>query len=157
MFSNEVLNKITMVNTLVPHENLIVGGQPTIDDFTLFKILGITQVVNLRPTTERITFDQPQLLEELAIDYHVIPLTDITTFTLESAQQLKAILSTGEPTLIHCASGNRVGALIALQGFWCDGLTAQEALDKGLQAGLTKLAPQVTEVLGLSLSNTVNV
>jgi len=50
---------------------------------------------------------------------------------------------------LHCATGNRVGALIALQVFWLQELTPQEALDKGLKAGLTRLRPHVEEVLGL--------
>jgi protein tyrosine phosphatase (PTP) superfamily phosphohydrolase (DUF442 family) len=149
MFASEVMDKITMINMLVPQENLIVGGQPTINDLRTMKLMGISQVINLRPTTEIIDFDEVELLHNLDMNYHLIPLTDITTFTKGSAQQLEAILDLNEPTLVHCASGNRVGALIALQAFWCDQLSPQESLDKGLQAGLTKLTPQVSELLGL--------
>ena len=149
MFASEMISKIQMINTLVPDENLVVGGQPTIADLKLLNSLGIKQVVNLRPEAEKNDFDEPELLKELNIDYHSIPLTDISSFTKNSAARLKKVLDLQQPTLVHCASGNRVGALIALQGFWLEGLLPQEALDKGLQAGLTKLAPQVNQLLGL--------
>ena len=149
MFASEVIEKITMINTLVPQENLIVGGQPTADDLRMMKLMGISQVINLRPSTEPIDFDEVSLLKELGMQYHLIPVTTITTFTKAAALRLTEILKLHEPTLLHCASGNRVGALIALKGFWCNALTAQESLEQGLQAGLTKLAPQVREILGL--------
>jgi uncharacterized protein (TIGR01244 family) len=144
-----MISKIQMMNTLVPDENLVVGGQPTIADLQLLHSLGIKQVVNLRPESEKNDFDELQILNELNIEYHLIPLTDISSFTKDSAVKLKEVLDLQQPTLVHCASGNRVGALIALQGFWLQGLSPQEALDRGLQAGLTKLAPQVNQILGL--------
>lgn len=150
MFAPELIEKIEMINTLIPNENLMVGGQPTINDFHLMKSLGITQVVNLRPNSETIDFDQVALLQQLEMTYTVIPVTEIETFTPEKAEQLKKILTLNQPTLVHCASGNRVGALIALQAFWLEEASAQDSLDKGLQAGLTKLQPDIEKVLGLN-------
>ncbi|MDG1750366.1 MAG: sulfur transferase domain-containing protein [Thalassotalea sp.] len=149
MFASEMINKIQMMNTLVPDEKLVVGGQPTIADLKLLHSLGVKQVVNLRPNTEKNDFDEPQLLKDLGIEYHSIPLTDISTFNKDSAFKVKCVLDLKQPTLVHCASGNRVGALIALKAFWLEGLSPQESLDKGLQAGLTKLEPQVSQLLGL--------
>ena len=83
-------------------------------------------------------------LSKLRIDEN-----EISTFTKQAAEDLTRILSSDKSTLLHCSSGNRVGALIALAAFWCEGLTAQESLDKGLQAGLTKLLPQIKQLLEL--------
>jgi protein tyrosine phosphatase (PTP) superfamily phosphohydrolase (DUF442 family) len=47
-----------------------------------------------------------------------------------------------EPVLLHCASGNRVGALIAL-GTRLKGAETEAAIAKGKQWGLTGLEPIV--------------
>lgn len=143
------IEEFEMINALKFGDNLMVGGQPSVNDFKKMQSMGISQVINLRPVSEKIDFDQVALLSELGMEYTLIPLTDISTFTLSSAQKLKEILTLQQPTLIHCASGNRVGALIALSAFWCDELPAEEAYQKGIQGGLTKLAPQVKTLLGL--------
>lgn len=149
MFADEMIAKIEMINTLIPDEKLVVGGQPTINDLKLLHSLGVKQVVNLRGTAEENHFDEAQVLSELEIAYHTIPLTDISTFNKECAEQLKGILALNHPTLIHCASGNRVGALIALCAFWFDGYSAQDALEKGVQSGLTQLKSPISQLIGL--------
>ncbi|MEW6990317.1 tyrosine-protein phosphatase [Colwelliaceae bacterium 6441] len=149
MFASEMIEKIQMINTLVPNEKLVVGGQPSIADFKVLKEHGVSQVVDLRSEAEKTNFDEAQLLKEMGIAYHCIPLTNMSTFTKSAAEKLKSILDLQQPCLVHCASGNRVGALIALQAFWLEGLSPQESLNKGLQAGLTKFVPQVSEIMGL--------
>lgn len=149
MTINVTTESFDMINTIRLSENLIVGGQPSINDLKKMQSIGINQVVNLRPVSEKVDFDQVALLTELGMEYTLIPLTDISTFTPSVAQQLKDVLTLKQPTLIHCASGNRVGALIALSAFWCDKLPAKEAYQKGMQGGLTKLAPQVKALLEL--------
>jgi protein tyrosine phosphatase (PTP) superfamily phosphohydrolase (DUF442 family) len=149
MFTAEITNKIQMANVLVPHKTLIVGGQPTIDDLQLLHRVGVKHVVNLRGENEENHFDERNVLSEMDSEYHTIPLTDIRSFTKETAERLNNILSFNEPTLIHCATGNRVGALITLQAFWCAGVSAQQALDLGVQAGLTQLKPGISQLIGL--------
>ena len=50
------------------------------------------------------------------------------------------------PVLIHCASSNRVGALLALRES-LRGASDEEALEFGKQAGMTRLEPLVKERL----------
>lgn len=149
MFAHEVIAKVQMVNTLIPDEKLVVGGQPTVDDLKLLHSLGVKQVVNLRGTAEENHFDEARLLSELGVDYHTIPVTDISTFTKECAAKLKDILALNQPTLIHCATGNRVGALITLHAFWFEECSAQDALEKGMQSGLTQLKMPIGQLIGL--------
>jgi hypothetical protein len=52
--------------------------------------------------------------------------------------------------MVHCASGNRVGALLALRANRLEGASPEDALELGLDAGLTRLEPAVREALGLS-------
>jgi hypothetical protein len=49
--------------------------------------------------------------------------------------------------LVHCASSNRVGAMIALRAALVDGASADAALAEGRRWGLKSLEPQVRERL----------
>jgi hypothetical protein len=44
---------------------------------------------------------------------------------------------------LHCASGNRAGALLALHAFYIEGTTKEDALARGEAAGLTNLRDAV--------------
>ncbi len=50
------------------------------------------------------------------------------------------------PVLVHCASGNRVGALFALREK-ANGATNEQAIAAGKTAGMTRLEPEVLKVL----------
>ena len=52
------------------------------------------------------------------------------------------------PVLIHCASGNRVGAMVALDEALNHGCDLDSALDQGRRAGLQGLEPAVVELAG---------
>lgn len=56
---------------------------------------------------------------------------------------------TNYPVALACASGNRVGVLLAARAFWFDGASPDQALTLGKQAGLTRLEPVVRSLLGL--------
>ena len=56
------------------------------------------------------------------------------------------------PVLLHCGSGNRIGALLALRAVWLEGKDPAAALDYGKAAGLTGLEPAVKSMLGLAES-----
>lgn len=143
----QITQRLDMINTLVPNERLIVGGQPSESDLAVLKDLGIKHVVNLRPENEAINYDEPCLVKELGMEYHLIPLTDITSYSKTAAEQYQSIVNLGQPILVHCASGNRVGALVALADYWLNDIDNSEALAHGLQAGLTKLEADVRHVL----------
>lgn len=49
--------------------------------------------------------------------------------------------------IVHCGSGNRVGALFALRAFHDEGYDLESAMEKGGLAGLTKLEPYVRQCL----------
>lgn len=149
MNAYELISQLDMINTLMPNQNLIVGGQPSAQDLRFLAKEGIHLVINLRPETEKIDFDQVALLADLGIKYVVIPVTTIETFTKETAVALSNLLADDTPCLVHCASGNRVGALIALKAYWIDGESAEDSMEKGLQAGLTKYKTDVAKLLSL--------
>jgi len=51
---------------------------------------------------------------------------------------------------VHCASGNRVGGLLALEQADFDGMAPQAALDLGRAAGMTGTEPRVRQMLGIA-------
>ena len=69
----------------------------------------------------------------------------------ENVRRLSDALAADDalPAIVHCKSGNRVGALLALEAHGVDGLPAGEAIGIGMRTGLTRLAPDVREKLGL--------
>jgi protein tyrosine phosphatase (PTP) superfamily phosphohydrolase (DUF442 family) len=69
----------------------------------------------------------------------VLPLSSADSISLENARHLDEILSGYDgPVLVHCGSGNRVGALLALRQS-LRGADDAEALAYGKSAGLTGL------------------
>ncbi|WP_448550458.1 phosphatase domain-containing putative toxin [Thalassotalea fusca] len=149
MINQALINQLDMINALIPSPDLIVGGQPTQDDLKRLAAAGAVNIVNLRPTSEKIDYDEARLVHQLGMNYYVIPVTEIESFTQDAAKALLNILAQKQPCLVHCASGNRVGALIALAAFWLEETSAVDAMTLGLQAGLTKLQPQVADILSL--------
>ena len=77
-----------------------------------------------------------------------IPITSADDLTEESAQSLsEALAATEGPAVVHCASGNRVGALFALKAFYVDDMSAEEAVAFGKESGMTRLGSVIEEKL----------
>ena len=51
------------------------------------------------------------------------------------------------PVLVHCASGNRVGAMAALRAAWVEGHTVEKAVEIGRAWGMKGLESAVRERL----------
>lgn len=136
-------------NGKMPFEGVLVGGQPTAEQFETLAGLGYGTVVNLRGPREDGQTD-PALVESLGMKYVSLPITGADGLSEQNAQKLAEILGETEaPVVVHCASGNRVGALFALKAYYADGKTPEAALVIGKQAGVTRLEPVVKQKLGL--------
>lgn len=140
---------IELANLGQPMDGLLVGGQPSAADLRRAAEIGVSTVINLRGEGEELPFDEAALAEELGLRYVTIPVSGPDDVTAEAARTLSAALDQAgdEPVLLHCASGNRVGALLALEAFHVDGASADDALELGLRSGLTSLEPRVREEL----------
>jgi uncharacterized protein (TIGR01244 family) len=138
-------------NGLMPFEGeaTLVGGQPTPGQFARAHSLGYKTVINLRQPDEKDNSD-PELVQGLGMTYVSIPINGSTDMTEEQARALADALEVAEgPVIVHCASGNRVGGLFAMKAFYVDGMSPEEALVIGEEAGMTRLEPTVREKLGL--------
>ncbi len=146
------VDPITLVkNGKMPLAGLLTGGQPSDEQLAALRDAGFATVINLRMPSERGTKGEAEKVAELGMTYVAIPVDGKAGLTEENATALAAALDeAARPALLHCGSGNRVGALLALKAFWLDGASAEEALEVGIAGGVTRLEPTVRELLGLA-------
>ncbi|MCP3956232.1 MAG: hypothetical protein GY719_00075 [bacterium] len=136
-------------NARTPMEGLLTGGQITEQQLEETAAAGYRTVVNLRPLSEEGAWDEGPKVTELGMRYVHIPVAGAADINEENARRMNEVISDPEalPAIVHCASGNRVGALFALKAFHIDGADAETALGIGREAGLTKLEETVKEIL----------
>ncbi len=138
---------IDLPNARQPEPDLLTGGQPTRECLQAVYAAGYRTVVNLRPADELEGFDEARFARDLGFDYVDIPIAGPADLSHAAVEFLDKVLTDAKrrPTLIHCASGNRVGALLALHGRLKCGMSAIEALAHGEATGLT--APALREAV----------
>ena len=109
---------------------------------------GYRTVINLRGDGEVGTASQPALMDRLGLNYPHLPINGAAGVHFDNARQFKAFLQSAKrPVVVHCASGNRVGALFALSAA-LDGVNdMSEAIRHGHHHGLTGLEPHVRRLL----------
>jgi uncharacterized protein (TIGR01244 family) len=136
-----------------PKPGLHTGGQPTAEDLAAFSRQGVRTVIDLRTDEEDRGFDEAAEAKRQGMRYVRLPIGGAGDLTSENAALLKQALDeSGDDVLLHCASGNRVGALLALMKAQHEDATPAEALEFGKRAGLKSLEPAVAEKLGATPS-----
>jgi len=131
-----------------PRPGLHTGAQPTPEDLAALSQKGVRTVIDLRTDDEDRGFDETATVESHGMRYVRLPVGGAGDLTAENATALKQALDqSGDGVLLHCASGNRVGALLALMAAQHEGATPAEALELGKRAGLKSLEPAVAEKL----------
>jgi uncharacterized protein (TIGR01244 family) len=141
--------RLDLTNERLPQQNRLVSGAIDAEDLGRLRAAGVRHVINLRTQEESKGFAEAQIAAGLGIDYHSIPIKGAESLTKENARMLDELLEQAgeEPTLIHCASGNRVGALIAVREAWIKGQSVEAAIAEGKRWGLTGLEGAVRGVL----------
>lgn len=130
-----------------PVDGLKSAGQPDQRALQIFKEAGYAAVIDLRGPDEERGIDEVAAAGELGLDYISLPIVGPEAISYDNARKLDALLEQyDEPVLVHCGSGNRVGALLALRRS-LDGASDGEALQYGKDAGLSRLEPVVRERL----------
>lgn len=142
------LEGLDLPNLKIPGESVYSCGQPSPGQLRALKEAGVRTIVDLRDPGE-IDWDERSEVEGLGMAYHRIPVTGPGDITEDNARRLGEITDADDarPVVVHCGSGNRVGALYALKAFHCDGCGAEEALEAGRAAGLAQLEPFVRQCL----------
>ncbi|TAL92560.1 MAG: hypothetical protein EPN69_08380 [Rhodanobacter sp.] len=103
-------------NACQPEPGLLTGGQPSRACLEAARNAGYRTVVNLRPTGEFTGFDEGSVVRKLGLDYVNIPVAGADGLNAAAVESIDAVLTDQRrrPVLIHCSTGNRAGALIAM-------------------------------------------
>ncbi len=136
-------------NVAFPAPARIASGRLQASDIPSLQAAGVREVIDLSTDSETPGFDEGAALRKSGITYHNLPIhgaSDLDDTNVARFNQLLA--DAGDKlTLVHCASGNRVGAMMALRGALFDGKTTEAALAEGRRWGLKSLEPAVRERL----------
>lgn len=136
------------VGKSVPHTQMIAGGQPDEGDLEALQRAGISVVVDLRGPDENRGLPEAATVERLGMRYVSIPITAPADLNPNAIAALKAA-TRDQKAFVHCGSGQRAGAAIAVLLF-DQGIDAKEALAIGRDVGLsrweTAIADQLTPV-----------
>ena len=132
------LDAVVKLGRVEPVNGLTTAGQPNEAAFRVFAENGYRVVIDLRTEGENRGLDEPTVVESLGMKYILMPIGG-EDITFEKARELDELLNQfDEPVLLHCASSNRVGALLALNAFAETG-DADLAMEKGRAAGMKSL------------------
>ena len=101
-----------LLNAKHPEPGVLFGGQPTEAQLKSMAADGLAFVLDLRAESEDRGFDEPAALQSLEVSYLNLP---VDAERLAKPATFERFIETMEkvdgPVLVHCASGNRVGAL----------------------------------------------
>lgn len=118
-------------------DGITSSAQPNKAALKVFAESGYVAVVDLRRDSENRGLDERAEVEKLGLDYVQLPIDGGDGVTFENAGKLEQILAGYDgPVLVHCGSGNRVGAVLALRES-LNGADDDDALEYGKSAGLT--------------------
>jgi uncharacterized protein (TIGR01244 family) len=142
------LDSIVLPNRMQPAPNRVTGGAPDAAALKTAADAGIRYVLDIRPESER-SFDEPDVVSALGMRFLHLPIAGAQDLTLANARAFDALLAEAgdAPTLLHCASGNRIGAMMALRAAWLQQASSEKALAIGRAYGLTKMEAAVQAVL----------
>ena len=145
---NESDNGVDLTATLEPYfrpdANTIVCG--ALDDHKIeaLALAGAEVVINLQPD-EELAFDESAAVARSGMHYEHLPISGAADLKQLKILAFDNILRQhhGKKIVLHCGSGNRVGAAIALRAGWLRGRKMDTAMARGQSHGLTKLEQEV--------------
>jgi len=128
--------------------DLVTGGQPDPAQLeALIERHSLRAVVNLRVPGEPGTEGERERVESAGATYVSIPIAGAEDLTEANARLLADAIAPEGTELVHCASGNRVGALFGMKTFVVDGGTRTEAIQAAEDHGISRLRDALAEAL----------
>jgi len=129
------LNLVVADGSVTPSGGMTTSGQPDEAALRVFAGSGYAAVIDLRLPEEDRGIDEKAVVEDLGMNYVSLPIgRDDLTF--EKAAALDELLASyDDPVLLHCRSGGRVGALLALRAS-ANGADDDAAIEAGRRGGL---------------------
>ena len=144
----------TMDPAAIPNYQLLrpglaVAGKPSALALAKLKEQGFKTVIDLRSENEGLA-EEKASVESQGLRYVSVPMT-AQSFSLADALKVKGVLEdpASGPVLLHCASSNRVGGVVAVIEAK-NGKSVEQAIEEGRKAGLRSdsMVEAVKRVLG---------
>lgn len=127
-----------------PDEQTIVCGALDEEKVAELARAGVDVVINLQPDDE-LSFDEAAAVMQAGMAYEPLPISGA-----DDLKQLKILAFDGllrqyhgKKMALHCKSGNRTGAAMALRAGWLRGRKIETAMERGRSHGLTTLEQEV--------------
>ena len=147
--TTSIVDKISVKNAQQYTQQFITGGQPSKSDLVRLSESGVKTVINLRSDGEFNDFDEKEKVEALGMNYIAIPIAGASEISKVNLKLFSAAIANKEQAFVHCASGNRVGAMFALDAHFNHNKSVEEAIIEGKKTGLTRLESTVRKVMAL--------
>lgn len=129
-----------------PEPGIISAGRLVPRDIDRLRAAGIRHVIDLTADAETPGFDEAEAVRAARLGYDNLPLRGAPDLTRANVLAFDAMVRAApRPLLVHCASGNRVGAMAALRAAWVQGQPLEQAIATGRAWGLGSLEADVRE------------
>ncbi len=127
---------------------MLSAGQPDEADIRRYADQGYKTVIDLRGVNEdRGMDDEAAVVADAGMTYVSFPIVGLPAVSFDNAEKLSALLAEVDaPVVLHCGSGNRVGALLALRAS-LKGASDEEAMATGKEFGMTSLTGHIEQLL----------
>ncbi len=111
--STQMLSTVELPNGSSPLDGVLTAGQPSAAQLQQLARAGLKSVIDLRAAGEPRGFDEAATAAAAGLAYHNIPVTAVS-LGAAAFEQVRTLLRDRDlrPVLVHCASANRVGALL---------------------------------------------
>ncbi len=117
---------------------LHLAGQPSPAALEELARRGVRMVVNMRHDSEPIGYDERAAVEALGMAYEHRPWNGAKQLDDRVFGEYRAVFSSArEPTLVHCGSANRVGAVWIAWRVLDGGVELESAVAEARRIGLT--------------------
>ncbi|GIW93972.1 MAG: hypothetical protein KatS3mg110_2013 [Pirellulaceae bacterium] len=117
--------------------SLLLAGQPGPEELGTLPDRGVRRVISLR-TPQEISWDEKQAAEARGLEFLQFPLGSPDDLTDDVLDRLRALLRQSDqvPTLLHCGSANRVGAVWLTHRVLDQNVPLEKALQEAREVGL---------------------
>lgn len=138
-YSDQDIRQIVpgLANAACPLPDVVSAGQPAEEELDRLAAAGFRTVLDLRAPDEPRGYDEQRAAERAGMTYVNLPVTPHTLGD-ETYDRFRELMAdpARRPIVVHCATANRVGALL-LPYFVLDlGEAPEEALCRAVDAGL---------------------
>ncbi len=124
----------------VTKTGLLVGGQPSPEQLKAIHRAGYRTVISLRAPDERGAAGERAAVERLGMTFVSIPVRGAAGLTEDNARKLGQALEKPDvlPAVVHCATGQRASAMLGLEAFVVDRVSAAAAIEFAKVLGMKK-------------------